>query len=472
MMVKPYDARDSRSIIDFAKKLVGKAISTDYSSEIAKLMLSPKDKGQLGKVIEELYFQYKPNSTAKADFEEAGLELKSSGLNQLKSKEYRAKERLVLSIIDFMSIEHEDFSSFLTGKNAYLLLIFYLYRKGFSQLDSVIKLVGEWRYPEEDLLVIKNDWELIQKKISESKAHELSEADTFYLGACTKGSKGGNPRPQPRTNIRAKQRAFSLKKGYVNHIIATISQDNTEVYGKLITDKRELQRPIENVIISKFKPLLNKSVTELVHQFNLTDLNVNAKSYYASLTYSIAQALFNVPPDKKIEDYIEEFSKADIVIKTVRLKENGLPKEDISFPAFKFSELARESWDSSTLKEMLERKFLFVFFQYSGEQLYFKKAKFWNIPYNDLLQVQKVWVRTKEIIRTGSIVSSINPTGVRKTNFPNKAFSKVAHVRPHAQNAEDVYPLPVKDILTGLNAYTKHSFWLNNSYIRNSIYLK
>jgi hypothetical protein len=32
----------------------------------------------------------------------------------------------------------------------------------------------------------------------------------------------------------AKQRAYSLKQGYVNHIIATIAKEPTGVYGKLI----------------------------------------------------------------------------------------------------------------------------------------------------------------------------------------------------------------------------------------------
>ena len=47
--------------------------------------------------------------------------------------------------------------------------------------------------------------------------------------------------------------------------------------------------------------------------------------------------------------------------------------------------------------------------------------------------------------------------------------NKYCHVRPHAQNANDTYPLPVSDILTGVNEYTKQCFWLNNNYILNII---
>jgi DNA mismatch repair protein MutH len=80
----------------------------------------------------------------------------------------------------------------------------------------------------------QKDWELIKQKIAEGKAHELSEGDTFYLGACTKGANASSVRKQPFSEIPAKQRAYSLKQGYVNHIIASIANEATGVYGKLI----------------------------------------------------------------------------------------------------------------------------------------------------------------------------------------------------------------------------------------------
>lgn len=93
------------------------------------------------------------------------------------------------------------------------------------------------------------------------------------------------------------------------------------------------------------------------------------------------------------------------------------------------------------------------------------------MPYKDILEAEKVWEETKAIVSEGTIVRELRGT-TRFTNFPNKSFNSVAHVRPHAQNAADTYPLPVKDQLTQTEAYTKHSFWLNNTYIRDNIYLK
>jgi DNA mismatch repair protein MutH len=48
----------------------------------------------------------------------------------------------------------------------------------------------------------------------------------------------------------------------------------------------------------------------------------------------------------------------------------------------------------------------------------------------------------------------------------------ISHVRPHAKNALNTYELPIKDKLTKQNKYTKHCFWLNNTYVKNEIYLK
>jgi DNA mismatch repair protein MutH len=112
-----------------------------------------------------------------------------------------------------------------------------------------------------------------------------------------------------------------------------------------------------------------------------------------------------------------------------------------------------------------------VFFQFENEKLVLRKVKFWNMPYADILEAEKVWVKTKEIVSKGKIVRKVLGK-TRHTNFPNKSFNSVSHVRPHAKNAADTYPLPTKDKFTKAKEYTKHCFWLNNTYVRDEIYLK
>ncbi|WP_442796021.1 Sau3AI family type II restriction endonuclease [Pelobium manganitolerans] len=461
-MKLPYNPKDKKSIIDYAKLLKGKTLRKICDPEI--LDHNYAGKGNFGQVLEKFYFGYDPNSKSEADFFEIGMELKTSPLKQLKNNEYRSKERLVLNKINYLEVVKQQFgSSDFWKKNANILLIFYLHQTGYDILDYLIKLVDEWNFPSTDLEIIKKDWELIKQKIMEGKAHELSEGDTFYLGACTKGANASSVQKQPFSDIPAKQRAYSLKQGYVNHIIASIANEPTGIYGKLIpTVEVAKKQTIEEIVISKFKPYYGKTVEEIL-TITGVEINTMAKSFYANLT----KAILGIELDKEIE----EFEKAEIIVKTVRLKQNNLPKEDVSFPNFKYEEIVNEKWEESAFKDILEHKFLFVFFQFEHKQLVLRKVKFWNMPYLDILEAKRVWAKAKEIVEKGEIVKEFVGT-TRFTNFPNKSFNSVSHVRPHARNSADTYPLPTKDKLTKAKEYTKHCFWLNNTYVRDDIYLK
>tara|TARA_R110000744_G_scaffold373418_1_gene485565 strand:- start:133 stop:1518 length:1386 start_codon:yes stop_codon:yes gene_type:complete len=459
------DITSADSIIDFAKKLKYQTLRQACGQEIEKH--GYKGKGNFGQILEKFYFGYEPNSESEPDFKEAGIELKSSPLKTLKNGEFRSKERLVLNIINYLEVHKEEFeTSSFWKKNAHLLLVFYLHNQDQDLLDYIIKLVDSWQYPKEDLKIIKQDWVYINQKIKDGKAHELSEGDTFYLGACTKGSTALKSfRDQPFNEEQAKQRAYSLKQGYVNHIIANIAHEETAVYGKIIERPEILDKvlSIEEVVILKFHPFYGKSAEQIEQELAL-NINQKAKSYFANLTNAILGL--------KLGQKIEEFEKADIQVKTIRLKENGSPKEDISFPTFEYEELIKTDWEDSDFKNILESKFFFVFYQFEGQNLILRKVQFWNMPYSDILEAKKVWEEMVRTVSNGKIVKSVTDKGVRKTYFPKKTENRVSHIRPHARNAADTYELPVADKLTGLTEYTKHCFWLNASYIRDEIYLE
>ena len=459
-----YNPKDATSILEFAKRIKNKSLRQACDLKIVDH--DYKGKGNFGQLLEKFYFGYEPNSDAAPDFLEAGIELKSSPLKTLKNGEYRSKERLVLNLINYLEVHKEEFeTSSFWKKNAGLLLVFYLPDKGLDLLDYLIKLVGHWQYPMEDLKIIKRDWQLINQKIKDGKAHELSEGDTFYLGACTKGSTALKSfREQPFSTEQAKQRAYSLKQGYVNHIIANIAQEETAIYGKIMNNPEMLENAssIEEVVLSKFQAFYGKSSEQIEHELGL-DLNQKAKSYFANLTNAVLGL--------ELGQKIEEFEKADIVVKTIRLKENNLPKEDISFPTFNYQELINTIWEDSDFKNILESKFFFVFYQYEREKLILRKVKFWNMSHPDILEARKVWEEMVRVVSTGNIIKEVTAKGTRKTHFPKKTQNRISHVRPHAINAADTYDLPVADKLTGTTAYTKHCFWLNAGYVRDEIFL-
>ncbi len=467
------DTTSADSIIEFAKKLKGKTLRTACDVDFDEFKIN--DKGGYGKTAEKYYFNYEPNSDAEPDFKEAGLELKCSPLKTLKNGDFRSKERLVLNIINYLQVHKEDFeSSSFWKKNAHLLLVFYLHDRDLNLLDYIIKLVDDWKYPSEDLKIIKHDWETINQKIKEGKAHELSEGDTFYLGACTKGSTALKSfREQPFGKEKAKQRAYSLKQGYVNHIIASIAQEETAVYGKIIErpEVLDIVQSIEEIVISKFQPFYGKSAEEIAEKFDL-HFNPKAKNYFASITNAVLKAILGIEQDKTIE----EFEKADIQVKTIRVEKNNRIEQSVSFPAFDFIQIYNESWRESELKDLTEKKFLFLFFKNNGNEYVFDKVKFWNMPFADRNEVRKVWLRTKKIIQTGEIVKGYktdkNGKISRQLNFPKKTENNVWHVRPHGQTALDTKPLPVMEKETKEMSFTKQCFWMNWDYLRDEIYLK
>ena len=159
----------------------------------------------------------------------------------------------------------------------------------------------------------------------------------------------------------------------------------------------------------------------------------------------------------------EEFKKANIIPKTIRVQKNGKIKENMSFPKFDFIELGREEWETSTLKKYLEpTKFMFIVFQEkSNGEYYLDRLKFWNIPLSDLEEVHKVWQKTVDIINEGVVLTKTS-RGVAN-NLPKKTENRVAHVRPHGKNGDD------KNMLPDGRKMTKQCFWLNNTYLEEII---
>lgn len=468
-MSLPYDSQSKDSILDYALLLVNNSL-TDFLED-SDFESNTLNKGGFGQILEKYYFHKELDSLSQPDFPEAGLELKSSPIKKLKVKgELRAKERLVLNIINYQELIHQEFmSSSFYSKNSRLLLVFYLYDRKLKVLDYKISLVGIWDFPEEDIKVIEHDWKLIQRKVLDGEAHMLSEGDTFYLGACTKGASAKSVRVQPNSNIPAKQRAFSLKTGYVNHILAKLSGIEDGSFGKVVKapELKEDSLNIEEAILKKIRPYYGKTPEDIANILNF-NYNSHAKQRFAQLSTALLKSILGISMDKKIE----ELSKANISLKSIRLNSNNLPKENISFSAFEYLKIVDEGeWELSNFNQQLEKRFLFIFYKEdSNKQLVLEKALFWNMPYIDRQEAKVVWENTIGLIKEGRIVKEVTPKNIFKTYFPKQTENRVAHVRPHAKDKNDTYPLPVQDQLTNKGSYMKHSFWLNNTYIRDGVY--
>lgn len=442
-------------LIAIAKSAVGKTVK-EY--DINDRLASKGNKGGIGQILEEGLFGYAINSTSEADFGELGVELKATPVKQNKNKALAAKERLVLNIINYMKeVEYSFETSSFWRKNETILMMFYFWDKELDRGDYRIIKSVLYTYPEDDLEIIKNDWEIIVGKIRAGKAEELSEGDTMYLGACTKGANKNSLRQQPFSDVPAMQRAFSLKASYMTTLVRKyIKQDNIVSFAS----KEELaKKSLETILQERFAPYVGLDMREISQKIDY-EINPRNKS---TIAHMISRIL-GITGTKL--DNIEEFSKANIQFKTIRLEPNNIPKEHMSFENVDFDAWLNDSFEESQFYQKFEEtKFLFIVFQYretlkeNPDRIpYFKKVVLWNMPEQTIRnEVGLMWRRGRKVLKDGVELTA----GFRgiSNNLPSAKENHVTHIRPKAKDGKDKVQLPDGQEIT------KQAFWLNKEYI-------
>lgn len=465
----PYDITDKYSIWDYSKKLLGRTLeeATGFKMESYN-----KGKGRLGQMVEYYFFGYEPNSNPTPDFEEAGVELKCTPLKELANKSLQIKERLVCSMIDFSEDPKHPFKeSHVYIKCAVMLILFYLHQTRIPVQHLRFLYSVLWQIPEKDLLIMEQDYNKIVAKIRCGKAHELSEGDTIYLGACRKGQKGDNdvfyllPNGN-KSDVPAPKRAFSFKPQYMRTILdfiqkggsnaATNTSAFTEGYRNGLVSKEELKKqPLEEILIERFNGYIGKSYAELCSMLGLEQSK--AKSKYALIVNAILTLMGTRGGDDVTKS--EEFIKSGIRIKTIRMLKSGRPKEAMSFENINYSEIIKEdNWFDSRLYELFTSRFLFIVFheyEENGKSVFrLQKAFFWTMPYDDLKKAEPYWENIKENIMANHIDTSF---------FYRESEHRMFHVRPKAKNASDLTINPNGGMCK------KYCYWFNHEYIRHIV---
>ncbi len=452
-----YDRTNPKAIEAYAQRLIGKTfqeiINLDKTNSKSKRCGEDKrNKGNLGQILEERFFHYKCNNDSNPDFIEAGVELKVTPYKENERGKLVAKERVPLTMIDYFEIVEETGfeDSHLWHKCSLILLVYYLYQKEIpKRLDYKINFTKLFTPSEQDMIIIRHDYDFIVQKIKAGLAHELSEGDTLYLGACTKAQNSNDKRKQPFSTELAKPRAFCYKNSYMTYVLNNYVMHSKEKPESIIKDKSV--DSFEEYVESKINAFAGYSEDDLCKRFDIA-VEKKRKDLEALLAYRILGIRGNKA---------EEFEKANIVVKTIRIGKNKKIKESMSFPTFKFTELINETWEESTFGTYLEQtRFMFIVYKFDeNDKLILKGCQFWNIPYNDLQEdVKSVWEKTVSVLKEGLKIY-VDERGRRSNNLPNASENRVSHVRPHGANAADTYPLP------NGGEYTKQCFWLNNTYI-------
>ena len=466
-MKLPYDYTSKESILEYGRKLLGKSLrelhpeACEYST----------GKGRMGQSVEKYHFGYTPNSEAEPDFAEAGVELKCTPMKQNMDGSMVSKERLVLNIIDYVS---EAQSSFYTSsfwrKNQMLLLMFYLHENGVNVVDLFFKIVRYWSFPDIDRKIIQDDWNKLHWKMVHGLAHEISEGDTLYLGACSKGSKAGAEKRKqflPEAP-RAQQRAYSIKSKYLNTIILESLLHPEMCNGVYISEeqKRKIQLTLteasnivssldeykenetfEQLVERKFALYYGKNIYE-IEQMTGWKISNNPKS----ISNKVIHAILDIKTPK-----IKEFEKANLQQKSIRLEPSGLLKESMVFSQIDYKGIIKEQeWEDSVWYETLTQRFLFVIFRKSpdkdNKKAVLEKVFFWTMPHKDLAIAKCFWQDTKEKIAADDF-----------SHFWKLSDHKICHVRPKAKNNTDKMETPSGRMIT------KKGYWLNAEYILDVI---
>lgn len=103
-----YNPASKEDILRHALIMLGKSLRLEHPDKTIGLR---KGKGGMGQAMEEIHFEYTPNSNPTPDFEAAGVELKCTPLKELKDGSLVPKERLVLNIINYITEARQEFKT-------------------------------------------------------------------------------------------------------------------------------------------------------------------------------------------------------------------------------------------------------------------------------------------------------------------------------------------------------------------------
>ena len=445
-------------LLEYARKLEGTTVREangmhlqmgDYVMESnPEYGAEYRGKGGYGEFIEENYFGKANDSASKPDFSEVGVELKVVPLKVNNNGDVKVKERIVLNKFRYCDIVNESFeTSHFVIKNAVLLLIFYYHNNLLPMEDKVVNLVDLWEVLKHDINQIKADWECIVGKVREGKAQEISEGDTLYLGACTKGTTAASSmQRQPYSDVLAPGRALCFKVAYANmiyRILLTEKEKRKDRTPPSIYESGKAWMPLEKRIHQLVDKYIGMTGRELFQVFG-REYNTKHKSRYASISrYMLG---FN----NKVKRYYE-FEAADIQVKSIRIELNDTVRESMSFKNIPYMDIIYQNWEDSDFYRELTSKFVLMLFKKceDSDDYVFKGFLLWNMPEKDLLEAQKVWERAKQCV----LIEDFD-------NMPGQSESRVSHVRPKGRDGEDLMPTSTGTL------EKKKCFWLNNSYIR------
>lgn len=433
-----------KELLDYTQNIIGKTFREIDEQNL--LCSSKKDKGILGKVVETGFFKYSLNNNPSADFANLGIELKVAGFTRNKNNTLSSKERISLSKIDYFKIVDEEFEfSKLLFKNKKILIIWYEYDAKYKNDWSNFKIYHYQLYDMSiDEEVFKNDFNIIKNKVVLGQAHNISEGDTSYLGACTKGQKGSDRTLQPNSDELAKPRAFSLKQAYMTGVIRSLNA-NFFVPAKVKT--------VEEYILNIIKPYIGMRQIDILSK-------LGGKNYLECIPKNIGKMISDrlIGTDKELPNKDDLFNKTSYIIKNTSLKEDGFPIERLAFRNLTLSEF-EEPWESSMWKTYYEEVTI-ILICYEGD----KSIK---NGFRRLKGLKKITFTSDDLekfkISYNAVRKAILEQDITYLPTPNKFENQILELAPKGVKGDEPYNnFFIKDT-------TKTCFMLGKNFLYNKI---
>lgn len=415
-----------------------------------------RNKGRVGNMIQQDFFGIAPNSDKNPDFIYHGIELKATPVLKHKSKGFSSKERLVLSMINYEKDHSTKYlNSDIFKKTKSMLLVFYLHEENKKIEDFEIIKTTRFILPEEDNIIVEQDYISIINKILAGEAHLISESQQDILGACRKGSgKEGDLKDQPFSKIKAKSRAYSYKVGYMSSFVRRLL-----VPDKVDNIKDVSESSLEEYVFKVLNRNIGRKYSEICKEVGFTSTS-------KSKLFSVITYLFGL--NGKNINQTQQFLKAGLSIKTVTNRISRANNQDMSFPNIDYGELYYDEFEDSTwYGNFAETSYIFVLWDEIGNNDYIlKKAIKWNADELILDDLESLYLSVSKILRENELMisKSINENSREKwiDNLPGrKGDNEYFQIRPKGTRDSNTVVLP-----NGMKM-RKQSLFLNKEYIRS-----
>jgi len=461
-MIK-YDDNSEKSIVTYAKKLIGKSLQDILDLSSTTRIINLKNKGLAGLIIEKEWFGIEQNSSQLPDFDKVGIELKIIPLKKIK-KGIVVKERTKICSMNYITLPDESWEESHAKEKLNKILFVYYFPNSSDILKSKILKIDLWKLSKESgELVLKDNWNFIRNKVIAGYAHKLSGRDTDSLEASPSGTKKQVPQFNTIYSNTAQKRAFSLKQPFTNQrwkelnhvkyesIIETLDITNFDSF--------------EQAVLEKINSLQGKSIFKLSELF---DVKIGqSKSRVASVMKKIIGF-------KSVRSKIKEFEQLGIEIKMINVrKKDYRPMEAISFPAMKLQEFIMEEWEESIFLSMISKiLFIPIYKEHTDvkdlDELYLGNVFFWTPSNNEINIIREEWLNYQQEVQDGKCKVTRIPWNTKKGYKEVSCLSKesqtqIIHIRPHGRDSDD------RDEDGLGNSIVKQSFWLNTKFMQQLI---